>query len=458
MELQSLYRPRALPRVGVLFLGRKRPGFDPEWAAEIRAAARRLFDSDRYGAFIPSDSVADDAAVRKALTACGNAGAQVLVVMQPTISDGRLAPIIGQQWQGGLVLWATTERPEGPMISANSLVGTHVFAATLRQLGRPFELVYGHPDDRECGQDLDRAIRIAGAAHSIRTSKAGLVGYHAPGFVDLHADPADLSKLLGTQLHHLDVGDFAEQVNGIPDEDAKADAAEFKTLGLRFTSGVTEDVLPMQSRIYLAIRGLMRTEELSSLAVRCWPELPNLLGQWPYLAFTRLASEGFAVAMEGDVDGALGNLMGELLGLGPVYMSDWLEHTRNTISIWHTGAMPLQLCDPPGSATGPVISVQFNNKRPTVVDGTIRAGMEVTLYRFWRCDSRYHMVALEGRTAKPRIHLLGTNGLFETEEVDVREWFDEMVHEGMPHHVHVVQGRHRATLYRLARYLGAAAH
>ncbi len=89
-----------------------------------------------------------------------------------------------------------------------------------------------------------------------------------------------------------------------------------------------------------------------------------------------------------------------------------------------------------------------------MVDGTIRSGMEVTLFRFWRCDNRYHMVILEGRTAKPRIHLLGTNGLFETDEVDVREWFDEMVHEGMPHHVHVIQGRHRATLRKLGAIPG----
>ncbi len=246
--------------------------------------------------------------------ACRAAGAEVLVVMQPTISDGRLAPVIGQLWDRGIVLWATTERPAGPMISANSLVGTHVFAATLRQLGRAFELVYGHPDDRECRNELEIAVRVAGAAQAIRNAKTGLVGYHAPGFVDLHSDPALLSRLLGVQLHHLGITDFVELINGVDEATVSDDVAQFKTLKLPYAAGVTEDVLPMQSRIYLAVTALMSEERLSALAVRCWPELPNLLGQWPYLAFARLASEGSAVSMEGDVDGALGNLMAELLG------------------------------------------------------------------------------------------------------------------------------------------------
>jgi L-fucose isomerase-like protein len=447
-----------MARVGVLFLGRKRPGFDPEWGSEVRGSIREAVKALGLDVVIPSDSVADDTAVRAAVAECAAAGATTLLVAQPTISDGKLAPIIGQLWRGGLILWATPERPTGPAISANSLVGTHVFAATLRQLGRQFELVYGHPADQGCRNDLLRAVRVTGTAASVSMAKIGLVGYHAPGFVDLHADPAALSRLLGPQLYHIGVPEFVDLVQAVDDGRVDEDVAVFRELGIPFQTGLDEQVLPVQSRVYLAIRDLMETENLASIAIRCWPEIPNLIGQWPYLAFSRLASEGVAVAMEGDVDGSLGILMGELLGLGPVYMSDWLEHDRNSITIWHTGAMPFQLCDPIGSPTGPIIAPQFNNKKPAVVDGTIRAGMEVTLYRLWRCDDRYHLSILEGRTAKPPIHLLGTNGRFETDEVDIRTWFDDMVHFGMPHHVSIVPGRHRETLRRLARSLSIDVH
>jgi hypothetical protein len=42
--------------------------------------------------------------------------------------------------------------------------------------------------------------------------------------------------------------------------------------------------------------------------------------------------------------------------------------------------------------------------------------------------------------------------------VNVREWFDDMVHEGMPHHLCVVEGHHRDTLLRVGRTLGLRRH
>ena len=100
---------------------------------------------------------------------------------------------------------------------------------------------------------------------------------------------------------------------------------------------VTADDLPMNSRCYLAMLELIEEESLDALTIQCWPELPNMLGQWPYLAVTRLGTEGFPVSIEGDVDGAIGSLMNCNLGTGPGFLTDWLEHDRNSIFFWHPG-------------------------------------------------------------------------------------------------------------------------
>ena len=52
---------------------------------------------------------------------------------------------------------------------------------------------------------------------------------------------------------------------------------------------------------------------------------------------------GFPLACEGDVDGALGCLIGKLTGCGTIYLSDWLEHDRSTITLWHGGMAPTQV-------------------------------------------------------------------------------------------------------------------
>ena len=116
-------------------------------------------------------------------------------------------------------------------------------------------------------------------------------------------------------------------------------------------------------------------------------------------------------ACEGDADGALSAWIGESLGLGRCYLSDWLEHDRETITLWHGGAAPMSLCEPIGEPGGPRIARHFNIKKPAVVEATLRADMPITILRFWRLDGNYFFTAREGETIKPKRHLMGTNGL-----------------------------------------------
>jgi L-fucose isomerase-like protein len=232
----------------------------------------------------------------------------------------------------------------------------------------------------------------------------------------------------------------------------KEDVAKVMALGLPHKDTTDED-LPMASRLYLAMRSYLDNENLDAMTVRCWPEMANVFGQWPYLGIARLVEEGRAVACEGDADGALTAWIGESLGMGRCYLSDWLEHSHETITIWHIGAAPVSLCEPAGEPGAPRIARHFNIKKPAVLEAAIRADQPVTLVRFWRCDGRYYLTAREGRTLKPRRTLMATNGLARLDKQDPGEWFEELCHAGMPHHIAVFSGHHEALLRRLARAL-----
>jgi len=232
----------------------------------------------------------------------------------------------------------------------------------------------------------------------------------------------------------------------------EADVARVKSLGIPHKATTDED-LPMASRLYLAMRHFMDAERLDALSVRCWPEMPNTFGQWPYLGMARLADEGFAIACEGDADGALSAWVGESLGMGRCYLSDWLEHDARTITLWHGGAAPPSLSPPPDQPGGPRIARHFNIKKPAVLEATLRSDMPVTVMRMWRCDGAYLLTAREGQTVPPRRHLMGTNAVAELNNQNPDEWFEELCHRGMPHHVAVFAGHHAARLRRLARLL-----
>lgn len=440
--------------VGVLIFGRKRPGFDQDWNAEMRDRCRKSLAHTGFTCIGAEEVVLDDETVNGALDRIAQAGSRALIVIQPSLADGQFALTVSQRWHDPIILWATPERPGDGKVSSCSLVGQHLWASILRQANHPFEFVYGAPEDVQT--ELRQAVALAETVQRLRTAKLGVVGTHAPGFLDLAADPFLIRRTFGLQLHPLSLPQFIDRVQSIPANEVDADLKRVHSLGLRetgSTSAPADELLSVNSRYYLSIQSLMRETNLDALSLQCWPELPNVLGQWPYFAVSRLGAEGNAVSIEGDVDGAIGALIGRFLGIGPGFLTDWLEHDTNTIFFWHPGMAPLDMCNATGCEGAPTLGGHFNGARPFVVDGQLQQAGDVTVSRLWRCDGRYHWTAFEGRSIPPRRSVTGNSLLVEVEGGNVPERFDSLIHAGLPHHVTLHFGRHAETFRRLARAL-----
>ncbi|HEX7362383.1 MAG TPA: hypothetical protein VF283_17970 [Bryobacteraceae bacterium] len=439
--------------LGVLIAGRKRPGFDQEWNRLVTGrsvAALKELGFECVGAEAP---VVDDASTHATLDRIRAAGCGALLVLQPSIAHGQLALAVMQRWPNPVILWATPERPGDGKVSSCGLVGQHLWASALRQANHPFEFVYGDPDDQVARAELMRAVAMSQTVNRLQHTKLGVVGTYVPGFVDLAAEPFLLRRSLGVQLHALSLPQFMERVHNIPGMAVEEDVRRVKALGLPMAN-VTGEALDVNSRFYLAMLELMREERLDALALQCWPEIPSMLGQWPYLAVSRLTSEGHAVSIEGDVDGCIGTLMNSSLGLGPSFLTDWLEHDEHSIFFWHPGMAPMTMCDAVGSQYGPELDLHFNIAKPYVVNGRIRSGEAVTVMRLWRCDNRYFLTAFEGQTLPPQRKLTGNSVLVEITGESVSSRFDRLLHAGLPHHVLLAFGHHAETFRRMARLLG----
>jgi len=439
------------PKVGIIFLGRRRPGFDMDWGRQMETRVRASLSESGFNIFEPAEKTVDETSLRGAISLCEAENVEALVLLQTTMGDARLSQTLAQRWPDPLILWATPEKPEGDMISSCSLVGAQCWASVLRQMGHPFEVVYGAPEAPKTRSAFAQAIRLAVSIRRLKSVRLGVIGGHAPGYFAMAADPFVLRKATGAQIQTYSLVEFATVVNELDAAAVSADVTAFKARGFPLKDVAEEDLL-VSSRYYLALEHFFDNENLDALTLREWPELPNLFGQWPYLAVARLTDEGRAIGIEGDADGALGAWLMESFDLGRSYLSDWLEHDERTITLWHGGAAPMSLCEPAGQPGGPQIARHFNIKKPAVMEATLRAGMPVTVYRIWHCEREYYLTAREGETRKPRRHLLATNGLV-TMNCDPRDWFELLCHAGMPHHVAVIQGHHAVFLGRVARAL-----
>lgn len=446
-------------KIGVIIFGRKRPGFDQEWNAIIRTRALEFLKAVGFTSVGAVSPVTDDEGIHAALDQIEAAKCEALIVIQPSITDGQFAFTIIQRWSNPLILWATPERPTDGKVSSCSLVGQHLWASILRQAKHPFEFVYGDPTSVK--QDLLRAISLTTTVARVRRSKIGVVGTHVPGFIDLAADPFLIRKTFGMQMQSLSLPQFIERVAKVPQESVRQDLERVHKLGLSQTGGRTppaDELLAADSRFYISMTDLIQETGLDALALQCWPELPNILGQWPYFAVSRLTSEGRAVSIEGDVDGALSSYFGSILGIGPGFLTDWLEHDDSTIFFWHPGMAPLDMCNAVGGDCEPTLGEHFNGARPSVIDGPLQTVGAVTVSRVWRCDNRYQMTAFEGRAIPPRRKVTGNSLLMEVDGKMVPGRFERLIYAGMPHHVTLHFGRHADTLRRLARLMSVQWH
>ena len=450
--MTTTLKPNTDAVIGVIFLGRKRPGFDPEWGAAMENRVRAFLAAENLATVTPAEKVTDEPTLRAALKLFAERGVNALAILQTTQGDGRLSQTVAQTWPDPVILWATPEKPTGDMISSCSLVATHNWATHFRMLGRRAEIVYGAPEDAAVKRQFTEAVNIVLTARRLRSTRLALVGSHAPGFLAMANDTFHTLRDIGAQTQTYSLVEFTDIARAIPDDAIADDVARFKQLGIPHKD-TTDDDLPTASRLYLAMRHFFDNEKIDALALREWPEMPNIFGQWPYVGMTRLLDEGRVVACEGDADGALAMFIGQQLGFGPSYITDWLEHDDKTITAWHIGAMPTKLSPPPGQPGGPRLAIHYNIKKPLCVESTLTPGMPVTMARFWRCDGKWLATAREGVTLKPRHHFMMSNGLVELTRENPRAWFDTIVNEGMPHHPIVFRGHHEEMLKRFARVM-----
>jgi len=452
------YESGATKNLGVLIFGRKRPGFDQEWNKITRERSLATLTSLGFNCIGADSPILDDEMIHASMDQILAAKCEAIVIIQPSISDGQFAFTINQRWPHPLVLWATPERPGDGKVSSCSLVGQHLWASICRQAHFPFEFVYGAGE--AVHDDLLAAIALASTVYRLRRSKIGVVGIHAPGFIDLAADPFLISQTFGLQMHSLSLPQFIDRVGEVAEPAVVADMAKVDKLGLRGSDKEkpAEKALAINSRFYLSMTDLMKEANLSGLAIQCWPDLPNKIGQWPYFAVSRLLAEGQALSIEGDVDGAIGSMISNFLGFGPGFLTDWLEHDDKTIFFWHPGMAPLDMCYAVGTECEPTLGDHFNGMAPFVVDGPLQIGQPVTVSRLWKCDNKYHMTAFEGRAIEPTKKVSGNSVLVEVNGGSVHDRFDELIHAAMPHHVILHYGNYAKSFKRLARLLSIEWH
>src|SRR5438309_10619685 len=85
-------------KIGLLTIGRKRPGFDQQWNEVMRRRADEAFAACGFAITTSDVPVVDEPTTRAAIARIKAAGCEALVVLQPSMGNGQLVLTVSQEW------------------------------------------------------------------------------------------------------------------------------------------------------------------------------------------------------------------------------------------------------------------------------------------------------------------------------------------------------------------------
>ena len=235
-----------------------------------------------------------------------------------------------------LLLWSL------PGMETGALCGVQQLTACLKQLGAPYQAAYGRLDSPDCRKRAFAFLRAAALAHRLRRARIGLAGHRPGGMTEVAVNELVLKRTFGPRIVPLDLPQLLAAAKEVPDQEA---ARRWQTVvGRAAACQVTEADGLESIKMYLAVRQLVDHYGLDALAIGCYP---HLMGR-ACLAASLLADEGVPLACEGDVHGAVGQLMLTLLTGQPTHNTDWLDPLdEDTVVFTHCGSGSFSLAEKP---------------------------------------------------------------------------------------------------------------
>ncbi len=332
-----------------------------------------------------------------------------------------------------------------PGMETGSLCGTQQLGYMLKQLSKPYKLLYG---DLASESEVKRLLEYASAAavrYHLRRARIGYLGHRVEGMTETTAHELALKKVFGPRVVGIDSQVFLDGVAGIESEAVQERWQEIKE---RVGSVISGDDDGLESlRVYDSMKAFMEEKMLNAIAVGCYPHLMGKV----CLAASLLGEEGIPVACEGDVNGALGMMILNWLSSEPTHNTDLLNPIPedNAIVFSHCGSGGFSLAA--GNSEIMLAPVRLMDRGLCCLF-TAKPG-HVTLVNIVPTMESYEIGLMEGMALETDMVFPG-NPLKVRFELDYREVLSWIADEGLGHHWMAAYGSFRQELADLADLVG----
>lgn len=331
-----------------------------------------------------------------------------------------------------------------PGMETGALCGAQQLTAFLRAVDSPSSLVFGPTDDRGCLARALGFLRGAALRVRLRRCRVGMAGHHVNGMTHTAPNEFALKRVVGPRVVWLDLPLLLKRAAEMPESEARERWARL-TARAGYCDVPESDGLNAM-RLYAALREQVARHGLSALTVGCYP---HLMGR-ACLAASLLADEGIVMACEGDVHGAVGQFLLQLLTGGPTHNTDWLDPVdANSVVFTHCGSGSFSLAEKPNQVR--LASVRLMGQGVCALF-TARPG-PVTLVNLTALGDGYQCGLLEGQGLPTEMVFPG-NPLRVKFQQDVPSLIDWIHDTGLGHHWMIGYGHVGREIREWARMAG----
>ncbi len=434
-------------RIG--FVPIARPTFDLDLARQVTAQLYAAVQSAGYQLVGSQELVMDGPGMDERIDELKAANIDMIMMAQASFADSAMLLQLARAIPAPLLMWALPEEQVGGRLRINSFCGINLAAHGLRRAGLGYEIVYATPEDVDALKKLSDYAIAAGIKSRLSGTRIGRLGENPDGFDACLVNHDGLRTQLGVDVVQYELEPFFERVRQAEPErvNAVADALAGTLAGIADVDGeATRGTLGS----YVTLDALTREDNLSGMAVRCWPEFFTDLGCSACGAMSLLSDQMTPCSCEADVNGTITQLILGWISGEPAFGSDLVSFDvdADEAVLWHCGLAPLSMADPD---VQPEATIHSNRRLPLLMQFSLKPG-RVTVARLSEATGEFRMVIDGGQMLKAPPAFTGTSGRIRFDS-GAAAVMDRLLGEGLEHHVSITYGDHQDVLVSLARLL-----
>ena len=376
----------------------------------------------------------------------------LVIVQNITFANGAYISEVLRRFDCPVLLWTLREPViDGGRLRLNSLTGAFSAANMLASFGRPFEYIFGSPDEENVKNKIASTIRAARVKKALKSLNILQVGHTPQGFGFGRALDAEMLTTFGATLNSIEARELIDKAKSFTDEDIKSylDDANGR---INVLSEIKEKNVLDFARLYKAYDEYVKENNVGALSSRCWPDFFTAFGTPVCSVLAILNDLGVASACEADTYGALTMYISQYLTGAPAFFGDpvSMDEEENTITFWHCGTAACSLAR---EDTGACAGVHCNRKIGPTLEFGCKPCEDVTIFRIGKdAYGSFRFFICKGEALDKPQQFLGTSIVIKTES-DASEIIYDAVQSGWEPHFVVAMGDIADELEALANML-----